>query len=422
MRRFCSLLAIDQTSHQLFGLTPSRLRLFATPPIVSAGTGLLLAKVFPDIRGSGVLQTKGGLPLVGWCHPRPCPVWKILHRRSLHRVGLFDGPRGSVSRDRGRSGVDPRPVTEAVARSRAGSRSRWRRRCSGRGVQDTGRRRPVRARGNHRRHEYRVTRIDRRRLGRCGDRGTVDFWATSRCFTCPSITWCILRSSRRMQCSGSSADASRWCSARDCWHCVPASFGLPTSMRIFQHTMEGLVIGVVLVFAPAIMGVGYDYVDQALSGGLVLRTLAALCALKLGATMVSYASGNAGGIFAPRLYIGALLHQDGVHLPSPATQALTTNSARHVMHTNVAFMPRGSVDRGSMAPQPRRRETCLSDRHPRSTVRFDYARTPLRIGHSWNRRSTCCLDRRWRGSCTSGPSDRYRPLAIRPMRGPPRRG
>ena len=54
------------------------------------------------------------------------------------------------------------------------------------------------------------------------------------------------------------------------------------------------------------MGVGYEYVDQALNGGLLLKTMALLCALKLVATMVSYASGNAGGIFAPSLYIGAM--------------------------------------------------------------------------------------------------------------------
>src|ERR1700684_3393299 len=35
--------------------------------------------------------------------------------------------------------------------------------------------------------------------------------------------------------------------------------------------------------------------------------MAFLCVLKLGATIVSYASGNAGGIFAPSLYIGAMV-------------------------------------------------------------------------------------------------------------------
>jgi CIC family chloride channel protein len=47
-------------------------------------------------------------------------------------------------------------------------------------------------------------------------------------------------------------------------------------------------------------------VDQALNGELLLKTLLLLCFLKLAATVVSYSSGNAGGIFAPSLYIGAM--------------------------------------------------------------------------------------------------------------------
>jgi CIC family chloride channel protein len=55
------------------------------------------------------------------------------------------------------------------------------------------------------------------------------------------------------------------------------------------------------------MGVGYDYVDQALNGNLVLTMLLLFGGLKMAATIVAYASGNAGGIFAPSLYIGAML-------------------------------------------------------------------------------------------------------------------
>jgi CIC family chloride channel protein len=81
---------------------------------------------------------------------------------------------------------------------------------------------------------------------------------------------------------------------------------LPSPTKIAQPAVGGLVIGVMLLYAPAIMGVGYEHVDQALNGGLLLRTMTVLCVLKLVATIVSYASGNAGGIFAPSLYIGAM--------------------------------------------------------------------------------------------------------------------
>jgi H+/Cl- antiporter ClcA len=61
--------AIEQTSHRLFGLAPSRLRLFAIPPLMSIVTGILLAKVFPDVRGSGVPQTETAYHLAGGVIP-----------------------------------------------------------------------------------------------------------------------------------------------------------------------------------------------------------------------------------------------------------------------------------------------------------------------------------------------------------------
>jgi CIC family chloride channel protein len=76
--------------------------------------------------------------------------------------------------------------------------------------------------------------------------------------------------------------------------------------RIFQPAMGGLIIGIILIFFPQVLGVGYEYADQALNGGLLLKTMVLLCTAKLVATVISYSSGNAGGIFAPSLYLGAM--------------------------------------------------------------------------------------------------------------------
>ncbi len=81
---------------------------------------------------------------------------------------------------------------------------------------------------------------------------------------------------------------------------------LPPWTRIWQPAMGGIAIGVVLIFLPQVTGVGYEYVDQALNGGLLIGMMVLLCAAKLVATIISYASGNAGGIFAPTLYLGAM--------------------------------------------------------------------------------------------------------------------
>jgi CIC family chloride channel protein len=81
---------------------------------------------------------------------------------------------------------------------------------------------------------------------------------------------------------------------------------LPRATLIVQPAIGGAAIGALLLIVPEVRGVGYDYVDQALNGGLVLRTLLLLCVMKLVATVISYCSGNAGGIFAPSLFIGAM--------------------------------------------------------------------------------------------------------------------
>src|SRR5258708_39062717 len=81
---------------------------------------------------------------------------------------------------------------------------------------------------------------------------------------------------------------------------------LPAWTRIIQPAMGGLAIGIMLLFVPQVMGVGYQYVDQALDGSLALRMLLLFCGAKLVATIVSYSSVNAGGVFWPRLLHGAV--------------------------------------------------------------------------------------------------------------------
>src|SRR5271167_629575 len=55
------------------------------------------------------------------------------------------------------------------------------------------------------------------------------------------------------------------------------------------------------------MGVGYNHVDKVLNGGVVLKLVVLFAVLKILATAVCYASGNAGGIFGPALFIGAMM-------------------------------------------------------------------------------------------------------------------
>ncbi|HKE28774.1 MAG TPA: chloride channel protein [Bryobacteraceae bacterium] len=82
---------------------------------------------------------------------------------------------------------------------------------------------------------------------------------------------------------------------------------LPKSTLPFQPVAGGLLIGLMGWFVPQALGVGYGFVSQALNGKMLLTTMALLVVLKLVGTATCYASGNAGGIFGPSLFIGAML-------------------------------------------------------------------------------------------------------------------
>ena len=53
-------------------------------------------------------------------------------------------------------------------------------------------------------------------------------------------------------------------------------------------------------------GGGYETLGAALAGKLAVRVLIPLCLMKIAATVFSYSSGGAGGIFAPALFIGGM--------------------------------------------------------------------------------------------------------------------
>jgi chloride channel protein, CIC family len=81
----------------------------------------------------------------------------------------------------------------------------------------------------------------------------------------------------------------------------------PKKTLWFQPVVGGLMVGIMGWFVPQLLGVGYKHVGEALNGGMALRLMLLLLVLKLFAVATSYASGNAGGIFGPSLFLGAML-------------------------------------------------------------------------------------------------------------------
>jgi CIC family chloride channel protein len=298
-------LAIDATKNFLFGAAPSTWRLLAVPTLVSLVTGYLLAKFFNDARGSGVPQTEAAYHLHQGVIPGRVVLGKFLTGAlcvgSGHSMGR-EGP--SVQIGAGIASVLGRwlrlspsrvqslvPIGAAAALAAAFNT-------------------PVAA------VLFALEEI-------IGDMNAALIGSTVvASVTAVIVERSILGNEPLFRVPAyhlvHPAELAGYAVLGIVGGIVSVLFcklllrarsafrGMPAWTRTFQPAMGGLAIGIILVFVPQVMGVGYEHVDQALQGSLALKTLVLLCGMKLIATIVSYASGNAGGIFAPSLFLGAM--------------------------------------------------------------------------------------------------------------------
>jgi CIC family chloride channel protein len=298
-------LAIEGTKHILFGSAPSALRLVAVPTLISLVTGFLLAKYFPEARGSGLPQVEAAYHLENGVIPGRVIFGKFftgaLCVGSGHSMGR-EGPSVQIgagiaslfgrwlklSPERVRSLI---PIGAAAALSAAFNT-------------------PVAA------VLFALEEV-------MGDMNAALIGST----VVASVTAVIIERSILGEETLFRVPAYHLAHPAELiGYAVLGIVGgivslmftqgllrtrglfrrLPAWTRIIQPAMGGLAIGIMLLFVPQVMGVGYQYVDQALDGALALRMLLLFCAAKLVATIVSYSSGNAGGIFAPSLFLGAM--------------------------------------------------------------------------------------------------------------------
>ncbi|MEE2980765.1 MAG: chloride channel protein [Pseudomonadota bacterium] len=82
--------------------------------------------------------------------------------------------------------------------------------------------------------------------------------------------------------------------------------GIPVPAWL-RPVFGGLAVGVIAVFFPQVLGVGYEATDMALNVTLPLWLLLALVIAKTAATAISLGTGFAGGVFSPSLYVGAMV-------------------------------------------------------------------------------------------------------------------
>ncbi|HKW75557.1 MAG TPA: chloride channel protein [Terriglobales bacterium] len=298
-------LSIERTTYVLFGVAPSAYRLLLVPALVGLLTGVLLAKFFPNARGSGVPQTEVAFHLSKGIIPSRVPIGKfitgVLCVGSGHSMGR-EGP--SVQIGAGIASIVGQwlrlppdriqqlvPVAAAAALSAAFNT-------------------PVAA------VLFALEEI-------IGDLNAgVIGPAVIASVTAVIVERSILGSQPLFRVPqyhlvspgelagyallGILGGIVSLAFCKGLLFTRSLFFRMPKTTVVLQPAIGGALIGVILIGFPQVMGVGYEYVDQALNGGLVLKTMALLCAAKLVATIISYASGNSGGIFAPSLFLGAM--------------------------------------------------------------------------------------------------------------------
>lgn len=73
-----------------------------------------------------------------------------------------------------------------------------------------------------------------------------------------------------------------------------------------KNLSGGLTVGIIGLYLPQVLGVGYDTMQEAVRGHLPLYLLLLLLAAKYAATLFTIGAGGSGGVFAPSLYLGTM--------------------------------------------------------------------------------------------------------------------
>ena len=74
-----------------------------------------------------------------------------------------------------------------------------------------------------------------------------------------------------------------------------------------RPAVGGVLLGLLLLGLPQLYGVGYPVLESAVRGNIVVVLLIALLVGKMVATSLTIAIGGSGGVFAPSLFMGAML-------------------------------------------------------------------------------------------------------------------
>ena len=92
----------------------------------------------------------------------------------------------------------------------------------------------------------------------------------------------------------------------------------------FKPALGALVVGIIALELPQVLGGGYGWIQDAIDGKMAIGLLSMLLVAKMFAFTFTVSSGGSGGVFAPTLFLGAMLGAVFAHIfnQSPAVFAV----------------------------------------------------------------------------------------------------
>ena len=302
-------MAIEWLNVLLLGSAPNRgqLRLIIAPAVAGLVTAILARYVFPNVRGSGVNQTKAALYIHnGYISFRTMAGKFLLSALAIgggHSLGPEDpslqigaGVASLISRKIGLSREKLRvfaPVGAAAGLAAAFNA-------------------PISA----------ILFVIEEVIGTWSSAvlGSIVlsaissvvvarwFWGAEPMFRIPTVT---LRDPRELMAYavlGVVGGVASLVFAKALGYLRPKLRSMSANAQMWQPALAGLLVGGIgyLGFAQ-VMGPGYGAIDQAMHAQFAWKLLLALAALKILATTLSFSSGTPGGMFAPTLFVGAML-------------------------------------------------------------------------------------------------------------------
>ena len=302
-------MAIEWLSILLLGVAPApgQKRLFLVPAAVGLVVAVLTRYVFPGVRGSGVNQTKAAL----YIHNGYISVRTVIGKFFLSALAIGSGQSLGPEDPSLQIGAG---VASFIGRRVGLSRARLRLfapvgAAAGLAAAFNA---PISA----------ILFVIEEVIGKwsAGVLGSIVlaavasvavarwFWGAEPMFRIPSITLRDPRELLAYSVLGVIGGFAALLFARSLEYLRPRLRSQPQWSQLLQPSIAGLIVGCIGYFGlPEVMGAGYGAIDQAMHAQFALKALLLLAVFKIAATTISFSSGTPGGMFAPTLFIGAML-------------------------------------------------------------------------------------------------------------------